>query len=158
MRGGREGSDGGACVAESHAVFPYESPFLTSDKQLQAQTALIVLNTPFQTRCPSHLDDEEDLPAVLRLLWKASSYRVCADGGANRLFDAVENAKRRHSEWTPDLVTGDLDSIRSEVRQFYENKGVSIVPVEDQDFHDLDVSIQVPPLHTASFAKADGLL
>mmetsp|Transcript_34252 Transcript_34252/g.81948 ORF Transcript_34252/g.81948 Transcript_34252/m.81948 type:complete len:358 (+) Transcript_34252:186-1259(+) len=148
IRGEREGPDGGACRAEPHAVLSYESPFFTSDQQLQAQTALIVLNTPFQTLCSSREDGEEDLPAVLRALWKASSYRVCADGGANRLFDAVESARRRHgtddddhSEWTPDVVTGDLDSIRPEVRQFYENKGVSIVHVEDQDFHDLDKSL-----------------
>jgi len=154
LRGGREGLVGGGTRrAESHAVFCYKSPFFASDQTAQAQTALIVLNTPFQTRRSHDEDGEEDLPGVLRVLWKASSYRVCADGGANRLFDAVESARRRHDtddddhpEWTPDLVTGDLDSIRPEVRQFYESRGVSIIPVEDQDLHDLDVSVQVPPL------------
>ena len=58
---------------------------------------------------------------------------VCADGGANRLYDAMmmETASTEE-EVTPDFIVGDLDSIRPEVEQFYRSKdSVQVERLED---------------------------
>lgn len=50
-------------------------------------------------------------------LWNSFEYKICADGGANRLFDQLTVARR--SLFVPDFIIGDLDSVRDEVKQFY---------------------------------------
>lgn len=67
-------------------------------------------------------------------LWKSSDYKICADGGANRLFDVSKDL-------IPNVICGDLDSLKSEVRGFYEAKNVDIVKYEDQDSTDLEKCI-----------------
>lgn len=83
--------------------------------------ALIILNQPFS-------------PSLLRRLWTSSQWRCCADGGANRLHDTAENKESlspipsSHIQYLmiyrylPDLITGDFDSIRTEVRAYYTSK------------------------------------
>ena len=76
--------------------------------------------------------------------WCPADVRYCADGGANRLYDAFstrehdrEQLVRQTSEkclrdtnlhrllasapsYLPDLIKGDLDSIRDDVRAYYQ--------------------------------------
>ncbi|KDE09754.1 hypothetical protein MVLG_00154 [Microbotryum lychnidis-dioicae p1A1 Lamole] len=105
--------------------------------------ALIILNTPL-------VRDE-----LFRKLWAAASVRYCADGGANRLYDASrckepsQAARTNRDDPTtihhdndgddmiPDLIKGDLDSLRDDVRAYYESKNVSIVHDPDQYSTDL---------------------
>ena len=129
-------------VNNQSMIHRYDSPFfpISSDGQ-RIPSALIILNTPIKSSY-----DNGRLSGVLGKLWDASSYRICADGGANRLYDATVAIQGMRSEtdssnYLPDLITGDLDSLRSDVHQYYEAKGVSIIRVEDQNFHDLDVRI-----------------
>ena len=68
---------------------------------------------------------------------------ICADGGANRLYSAAPSfaphlsaveARRRAK---PAAIAGDLDSISTEVRQFYSDEGTVIVDLShDQDSTD----------------------
>ena len=76
-----------------------------------------------------------------------SSYRVCADAAANRLRDSIQLAMgdegamvsgnpaalrerlvrlrhvaKMHESMVPDAVTGDFDSIKEEVLEFYEKR------------------------------------
>ena len=160
-------------------IYRYDSPFLASsiaDDGRRSSSALVVLNTPIvqQPRgggdgCGGGGGGAPPLSGtVLGALWEASAYRVCADGGANRLHDATvvvatvrggvcegedgeeeesveeEDASSSHGcDYLPDLITGDLDSLRPDVRRYYESRGVPILRVEDQDYHDLDVRIDV---------------
>ena len=142
--------------ANQPIIHRYESPFFPATNSCSPPTppsALVILNTPIKSL--SH----GKLSGVLGKLWEASSYRICADGGANRLYDATvstttsiqqEGEERRrktdhcsnsndNNTFLPDLITGDLDSLRLDVRRYYETRGVSIIRVEDQNFHDLDV-------------------
>ena len=153
-------------------IFRYNSPFFPIKENDQRNStnnipsALIILNTPIKSRIDTNNNSNNKnsnnkgatLSGVLGVLWETSSYRICADGGANRLYDATiaiamqqdcedqyadsttTDTTAQHYSFLPDLITGDLDSIRPEVRQFYESRGVSIVRVEDQNYHDLDVS------------------
>lgn len=69
---------------------------------------------------------------------RAAHRRICADGGANRVFDALPK-----SAAPPDAILGDLDSIRQDVRQAYVRNGVPVTDLsDDQDSTDLDKCIQ----------------
>ncbi|XP_076915860.1 thiamine pyrophosphokinase 1-like isoform X2 [Bidens hawaiensis] len=72
---------------------------------------------------------------------RAATLRVCADGGANRLFDDMPlfypHADIRQ-RYKPDVIKGDMDSIRPDVLNFYRNLGTKIVDnSDDQDTTDL---------------------
>ncbi|KAJ6513326.1 thiamine pyrophosphokinase [Mycena sanguinolenta] len=84
--------------------------------------ALVILNQPFSE-------------GLFHLLWNSSQWHSCADGGANRLFDTLTAAER--PIFLPDLIKGDLDSIRNDVKEFYISHGVLVVEDPDQDATDL---------------------
>ncbi|BBH10402.1 thiamin pyrophosphokinase1 [Prunus dulcis] len=95
----------------------------------------------------------------------AAQLRLCADGGANRVYDdmplllphesAFDVRKSMVSYWfdpsavslvvrvdslryKPDVIKGDMDSIRKEVLEFYANMGTKIIDEsDDQDTTDL---------------------
>lgn len=67
-------------------------------------------------------------------LWRTSSTRLVADGAANLLHDRLDEAARAAT--LPDLVTGDLDSLRGDVAAYYAARGVAIEKVAEQDTHD----------------------
>lgn len=99
-------------------------------------TALVVLNSP--------LEDAE----YVRALWNHASYRICADGGANRLHDLVTSyyvkldLQHALEKLRPDCIHGDLDSLRSHVRSRYENLGVEVSHDGDQYSTDFDKAVK----------------
>ncbi|KAI7901834.1 thiamine pyrophosphokinase [Cokeromyces recurvatus] len=78
---------------------------------------LIVLNQPI-----NHVD-------AFHRLWTNASLKFVADGGSNRLYDVFKHDQQLLSQ-------GDLDSIRPEVRAYYESKNVKITKINDQDSTD----------------------
>lgn len=102
----------------------HHSPFL--DKDDATKTVLVILNSPI--RKPPSL--------LFQRLWDSSSFRVCADGGANQLHDARE-------DYIPDAIRGDLDSLRQDVRAYYEERGTTVEEDRDQNTNDLDKSLQL---------------
>jgi thiamine pyrophosphokinase len=101
----------------------HDSPFLENDPA--TQNVLVILNSPI--RNPPSL--------LFQRLWDSASFRVCADGGANRLHDASK-------EYIPNAIRGDLDSLRQDVRSYYEERGVSVEQDSDQNTNDLDKALQ----------------
>ncbi|KAI0314605.1 thiamine pyrophosphokinase [Amylostereum chailletii] len=95
----------------------------SSSSSPDAKIALIILNQPFSR-------------SLLDRVWNATSWHACADGGANRLHDLLV-ASSDVDSFIPDLIKGDLDSLREDVRGFYETKGVPVVEDSDQDMTDL---------------------
>jgi thiamine pyrophosphokinase len=130
----------------------YYSPFFPlnndNNSQQSSEAALVILNTPIPTvkttsdnnnNNNNNSNSQQTLPDVFRILWESTSFHVCADGGANRLYDATITTT--NNALIPDLITGDLDSLRPDVQSYYEQQGVPIVCVQDQNYHDLDKSL-----------------
>ncbi len=68
--------------------------------------SLVIINS-----CSPHLS------VVVNRLWELCQYKLCADGGANRLFASLNETER--SLYVPDYVVGDLDSLESSISEFY---------------------------------------
>ncbi|KAF6250654.1 thiamine pyrophosphokinase [Scenedesmus sp. NREL 46B-D3] len=85
------------------------------------------------------------LPPQTAHLWQQATTRICADGGANRLYDQIPvmlpgtdpfAAREAH---LPDLIKGDLDSVRADVTDFYTSRGVPFIDLSsDQETTDLE--------------------
>ncbi|KAL0485897.1 thiamine pyrophosphokinase [Acrasis kona] len=83
---------------------------------------LIILNTPIT----DHLQ--------FKRVFDGANYIVCADGGANRLYQLS-------NKLIPNAVCGDLDSIQENIMDYYKQNGSEIVKYHDQDSNDLEKSI-----------------
>lgn len=98
--------------------------------------ALIILH--------SRIDQYE----YVRKLYQHTSYRLCADGGANRLHDILTKQFPQLSSLEalkkalPDCVHGDLDSLDNNVRNLYEQLGVEISKDPDQYSTDLEKAVK----------------
>ncbi|WFC95774.1 ribonuclease Z [Malassezia brasiliensis] len=94
--------------------------------------ALILLNTPIP----------HDHWHAFVQLWRHADLRICADGAANRLLDSVGS-----DAWDemplPSMICGDLDSVRDDVRGFFEDKGVKVLHWSSEYSTDLQKCVQV---------------
>ncbi|MCO5602814.1 hypothetical protein L7F22_056953 [Adiantum nelumboides] len=84
------------------------------------------------------------LPLIIISLWEQACFRICADGGANRLYDYLpellpsDDPTAVRTRYKPDVIKGDLDLIRAEVKAFYEGIGTVVIDEShDQDTTDL---------------------
>lgn len=75
------------------------------------------------------------LESIINSHWNKFSLVLCADGGANRLYDITAGGAEREAH-IPHIICGDLDSVQSSVLQFYHERGCRVVRVEDQDTTD----------------------
>lgn len=76
---------------------------------------------------------------IFEKLWKKASFKVTVDGGTNELYDNSSRPDLR----LPDIITGDFDSAREEVLQFYKDKGVEVIQTEDQNFTDFTKCLKI---------------
>ncbi|KAG2194566.1 hypothetical protein INT47_006525 [Mucor saturninus] len=67
---------------------------------------------------------------------EVASFKFVADGGSNRLYDAFKHDQKILEQYIPDEIRGDMDSIRPDVRAYYESKSVTITKVSEQDSTD----------------------
>ncbi|PGH15405.1 hypothetical protein AJ80_05589 [Polytolypa hystricis UAMH7299] len=84
--------------------------------------ALLVLNQPINQH-------------AYKVLKKHACFTICADGGANRFYEAMKRRGKESIE-LPDAVVGDLDSILPHVQQHYESLNVSVIRDTDQNSTD----------------------
>ncbi|CAF2055470.1 unnamed protein product [Rotaria magnacalcarata] len=71
-------------------------------------------------------------------IWSGARIRACADGGSNELHQfTLDKTETRLGHFTPNFIIGDLDSVKPETRQFYEQKfNVPFIEMKDQDTTD----------------------
>ena len=128
--------------------------------------AVVLLNVPLHVdhlRTFEHLWNGGECHACFPCMHQAdalaASYRVCADGGANRLFDAYfASPSSAEAASDPHAIVGDLDSLRPAVRHFFEARGVSILERPSQYATDLQKSIHaVEDVERAAPRSAPGV-
>ncbi|KLJ12266.1 hypothetical protein EMPG_12669 [Blastomyces silverae] len=91
----------------------YPAQFFNPAAPPSSPFALLVLNQPINQN-------------AYTILKKHASFTICADGGANRLYNLMRKSGRESIE-LPDAIVGDLDSISPEVRKHYEDLQVPII-------------------------------
>ncbi|KAI3865480.1 hypothetical protein MKW92_022269 [Papaver armeniacum] len=92
-------------------LLSHSSEFLLppSSEGNKTEYALVILNQP--------------LPKFTPVLWDHAKLVLCADGGANRLFDEIphlfphQDPVQIRNIYKPDVIKGDMDSIRNEVKE-----------------------------------------
>ncbi|KAK6439652.1 thiamine pyrophosphokinase [Oleoguttula sp. CCFEE 5521] len=116
----------------------------TASFPIPSEIALIILNSP--------LTDYE----TFKRLYSRASMVICADGGANRLYDLLVSKFSDHA-WNialqkhlPSLIHGDLDSLTANVRSCYGELGVSITKDPDQYSTDFGKSINQIVFHQSN--------
>ncbi|SCU88527.1 LAMI_0D10418g1_1 [Lachancea mirantina] len=109
-------------------------------------------------RLESYLRPEGQLSALLILnqkideslgfekLWNAYHVHVCADGGANRLYEYLGDEIVRQ-KYIPHYIVGDLDSVRNEVLSYYREKGAIVIQQTSQYATDFDKCVKVLSAH-----------
>lgn len=87
------------------------------------------------------LNSESTTADYIHRLWNQAAFRICADGGANRLHDSLSQKDRK--DYLPEYIAGDLDSIRPDVYNFYKSLGTKVLRIDDQDNNDLDKCLNI---------------
>ncbi|KAJ3669522.1 hypothetical protein LUZ60_011472 [Juncus effusus] len=135
-------------VVQSMKVMKHAATFLlppshASSADVSMTYALVVLN--------------QHIPKFTPLLWSHAKLKICADGGANQIFDGMPKLFPHQSpldiqhRYVPNVIKGDMDSIRSEVRKFYSDMGSKIVDnADNQDTTDLHKCISFIREQTAN--------
>lgn len=93
------------------------------------------------------LNQKIDIPELFLRLWEHYRLKVCADGGANRLYDFFEDNELLRAKYMPDYIVGDLDSLRDDVYTYYQRKGVVIIKQDTQFSTDFSKCLDAILLH-----------
>ena len=118
---GSDAHDGRLSLADSSTWTFSPSVFLKPLSLSSLDNAkLLILNQPLN-----------DIPSFERI-WSHTNYRICADGGAQRLSKLVTDAGRSLADFVPDEIHGDLDSVSENVQRAYARLGVRISRDTDQ--------------------------
>lgn len=76
-------------------------------------------------------------------LWDQTSLHICADAGADRLYEYCELNQIDYKLYKPDFIVGDLDSISSNTRLKYEKLGTRVIPQLTQYASDFMKAINI---------------
>ncbi|CCG84217.1 protein of unknown function [Taphrina deformans PYCC 5710] len=105
---------------------------------------VILLNTP----------PPSNIAAAIwtRASHQSDSLKVCADGATDRLHEQVYNSTLESLDIAlrPDVVLGDLDSVRAATKAFYESTaGTKVIQIEDQNSTDFTKAVKYIEEHSS---------
>ncbi|KYQ91813.1 hypothetical protein DLAC_07608 [Tieghemostelium lacteum] len=119
----------------------YTSPMRSSggsalkrSQSLTEQNILIIANNNTVTDMPIEL---------VRFLWPKCSVVICADGGANKLYQSFQNHPELLEKLIPHYIKGDLDSLEDSVSDYYSRNGASVILDSSQDTTDLQKCMEL---------------
>lgn len=124
-----------------HSVRPFA--YLES-RDIQPQSAFVILN--------QRIDD-----AIFESIWTRLPLRICADGGANRLFHHFQSDILR-KRYVPQIIVGDLDSVTHDVLEYYRGHGTVIVTQVSQYSLDFTKAVLAAQLYMYSDESRQKLL
>ncbi|CCE65101.1 hypothetical protein TPHA_0J02800 [Tetrapisispora phaffii CBS 4417] len=93
------------------------------------------------------LNQEIAIREAFLKLWDLYKIRICADGGANRLYDFFEDDEELRLKHLPDYIVGDLDSLSDNVKEYYSKNHVVIIRQSTQYSTDFMKCVQLISLH-----------
>jgi len=117
----------GACTAATSLRKLHDNAFLTTSfSAAEGTLAVVILNGI-------------GLGASFENVWQKAKITICADGGANILYDRYDKCNTTQKDrFIPQYIKGDLDSIRDDVAMYYKNHGTQVMQDPDQNSNDLD--------------------
>ncbi|KAI9916287.1 hypothetical protein PsorP6_017954 [Peronosclerospora sorghi] len=110
--------------------------------QTVARLAVLLLNASHNSWCIGKNGVGTHSSELFWNLWSHAHLTVCADGGANRLYDRSVAIKAQDFV-TVNYIKGDLDSLRDDVRVYFSAKGTTVLKDPDQNTNDLDKCLQL---------------
>lgn len=93
------------------------------------------------------LNQEIVIGDIFLKLWNNFGIKICADGGANRLYDFFVKNEDLRSGLIPDYIVGDLDSLKDTVKDYYIRKGVKIISQSTQYSTDFSKGLHLATLY-----------
>jgi len=85
---------------------------------------LLILNQPVENN------------TLLVNLWNSAVFKVTVDGGTNVWHQLINNTNLKVENETPDLITGDMDSVQMANLDQFRSCGTVVVETPDQDMTD----------------------
>lgn len=98
-----------------------------SSANIKEKVALLVLNCPLEV-----------LEKKLDVLWRNAVVKIAVDGASNNLYSLIQ----KQQLFFPDAITGDFDSAKKDVLEFFKKKGVEIIHTPDQDDTDFTKALK----------------
>lgn len=146
-------------MASSEPTIWHPADIFSSNPASYKGFGLVVLNQPL-----------EDHARFYSQVWKNAVYHVGADGGANCVHDLNVSNLGDKNVLNLDTVIGDLDSLRPDVREYWQQRGSEIIYDPDQYSTDLTKAVKyirsfeipsggefTPSTSTARDAKRQGV-
>lgn len=93
------------------------------------------------------LNQRINVSTLFLKLWGQVKLRVCADGGANRLYEFFKDDRLARARYLPDYIIGDFDSLKPEVEQYYRTAGVILIKQRSQFSTDFTKALHLISVH-----------
>jgi len=97
---------------ETQQEIRWEHPL--SSRAQDPNYSLVILNRAIPLRFQSFAQ-----------IWENAKMKVCASGGANRLYEFVPEAS--HKNFVPDFIKGSLETVLPHVKDFYVSQGTDVI-------------------------------
>ncbi|GAB1600357.1 thiamin pyrophosphokinase 1-like [Argonauta hians] len=75
---------------------------------------------------------------MFKHLWQKAVLKVFVDGAANEVYNNLSK-----EDYIPDIITGDFDSIKPEVKEYYQLNGVDVIETPDQNETDFTKCLRI---------------